>query len=394
MAQRGRREVQTPSGGAKRSGGAPLRCFAVSPPRFEDLVEAELRGLGLDTRTTEGGVEFTATWVDLWRANLWCRVASRVLVRVAEFAAETFPTLDRGLRGLPWAAWLPPAAPLAVSVAKHKTRLYHTGKVAEVALEALGAAAGARLAGEAEEALGLYLRLEGPRVSVSLDTSGEHLHRRGYRAHAGPAPLRENLAAGLLLRAAWDGSEPLYDPFCGSGTLPLEAAHLALGLAPGLRRGFAFERLPSFRPDAWQALRDEASARVLPELTAPIFASDRDVGALALTARAARSAGLADYVQVARLDVAEVEVPAPRGLVATNPPYGVRLGGAASALGSLGRALAGPLRGWRWGVVAAEGGASAERLGLAVRERFSFRSGGLRLQWVQGGPAVAAVEAW
>jgi putative N6-adenine-specific DNA methylase len=278
-----------------------------------------------------------------------------------------------------------------VHAAKHKTRLYHTGKVAEVVLRALAGSAGVREAADGEEPLAVHVRIDGPRVAVSLDTSGEHLHRRGYRTEAGPAPLRENLAAGLLMRAGWNGAEPLLDPFCGSGTFPVEAALLALRMAPGLGRAFAFERLPSFRPGAWATLRSEAAERAGRALPAPILASDQDGGALALTARAARRAGLADHVQVARLEVGELTAPAPGGLVATNPPYGVRLAGAAAALGGLGRALRGPLRAWRWAAILPAGSGAAEgRLGLPIRERFLFRSGGLRLQWSQGGPASAA----
>lgn len=381
----------SPAAATSRRGGARLLdAFAVSPPRFEDLVEAELRALGVAVRRVEGGVELRGGWPDLWRANLWCRVAGRVLVRAAEFEAATFPELDRRLRAVAWAEWLPPGAPVEVHAAKRKTRLYHTGKVAEVVLGALAASVGARPAEEGEEPLAVHVRIDGPRVTVSLDTSGEHLHRRGYRTEAGPAPLRENLAAGLLLRARWDGAEPLLDPFCGSGTLPLEAALLALRVAPGLHRGFAFERLPSFRPDAWAALREEAASRARRALPAPILASDRDPGALALTARGARRAGLAEHVQVAQLEVGELDAPAPDGLVATNPPYGVRLAGAAAALGGLGRALRGPLRAWRWAaILPAASGAAEGRLGLRIRERFPFRSGGLRLQWTQGGPEGA-----
>ena len=339
-------------------------------------------------------MEFRGGWADVWRANLWCRVASRILVRVAEFTAETFPELDRGLRAVPWAEWLPPGAPLEVRAAKHKTRLYHTGKVAEIVLEALAATAGARPAAEGEEPLTVHVRIDGPRATVSLDASGYHLHRRGYRTEAGPAPLRENLAAGLLLRARWDGAEPLLDPFCGSGTFPVEGAMLALRIAPGLRRSFAFERFPSHRAEAWAALKAVAQAAARRALPAPVRGSDRDPAAVALTARSARRAGLADHVQVGNLEVGELEVQAPSGLLATNPPYGHRLAGSQAALGDLGRALRGPLREWRWAAILPEGrGAAEARLGLSVSERFPFRSGGLRLQWAQGGPANSTEES-
>jgi putative N6-adenine-specific DNA methylase len=375
----------------------------VSPPGFEDLVEAELRALGLDTHRVAGGVEFTGSWPDVWRANLWCRVASRVLVRVAEFSAETFPSLEKGLAAVTWGEWLPPGAAVDVRAAKHKTRLYHTGKVAEVLSGVLGKALGVGPPGEAERGEGrdgegsgdnahrLHVRIDGPRVTVSLDTTGEHLHRRGYRVEAGPAPLRENLAAALLLRARWDGSEPLLDPFCGSGTFPIEAALLALRIPPGRGRAFAFEGLPGFRPKDWNSVRGKAEAGILRVLPAPVFGSDRDPRAVALAARSARRAGLADHVQVAVAELAELEAPAASGLLVANPPYGVRLGGEGSALRSLGAALRGSFAGWRWAAVVPEENRRAGReLGLPATERLVFRSGGLRLHWAQGGPASAA----
>lgn len=374
----------------RRGGKASLEAFAVGPPGFEDLVEAELRALSLGTHRVAGGVEFTGAWRDVWRANLWCRVASRVLVRVAEFPAETFPALEKGLAAVAWAEWLPPGAAVDVRAAKHRTRLYHTGKVTEIVSGALGKALGARPAGDGEGGHRLLVRIDGPRVTVSLDTSGPHLHRRGYRAEAGPAPLRENLAAALLLRARWDGSEPLLDPFCGSGTFPVEAALLALRIPPGRGRTFAFEGLPGFRRTAWDAVREEAEAGILPSLPAPVFGSDRDPRAVALAARSARRAGLADHVRVAVAEVGELEAPTDSGLMVANPPYGVRLGGEASALRALGVALRDSFATWRWAVIVPDGNRRAEReLGLPAAERFSFRSGGLRLLWVQGEPERA-----
>ncbi|MBI5016543.1 MAG: hypothetical protein HZB55_13770 [Deltaproteobacteria bacterium] len=381
---RGRRKVPLRSVRARKADRG-ITVFAVSPPGFEDLVEAELRSLGLGTRREAGGVGFTGSWPDVYRVNLQSRVASRVLVRVAEFPAETFPALEKGLAAVAWDVWLPHGAAVDLRAAKHRTRLYHTGKVAEVALGVLAKVLGARPAGDETDAHRLLLRIDGPRVTVSLDTSGAHLHRRGYRVEAGPAPLRETLAAGLLLRARWDAAEPLLDPFCGSGTFPIEAALLSLRIPPGRGRAFAFERLPGFQADAWSAAQAEAEGCVLAGLPAPVFGSDQDPRAVALAARSARRAGLADHVQVAVADVTELEAPAGSGLLVANPPYGLRLAGERSALRSLGTALRGPFAGWRWAVVAAGADRRAEReLGLPGGERLPFRSGGLRLQWVMG----------
>jgi putative N6-adenine-specific DNA methylase len=230
------------------------------------------------------------------------------------------------------------------------------------------------------------LRIVGAKVTVSLDTSGEHLHRRGYRAEAGRAPLRENLVAGLLLRAGWDGSEPLIDPLCGSGTFPIEAALRALRIPPGWLRRFAFEGLPSFDARRWEVVRSRAEARVRDALPHPVFASDRDPEALRLTTRSARRAGVAEQLQVALTDLDGVAPPVPSGLLVTNPPHGVRLGGEHAARRALGDALRGPFRRWRWGVVLA--GKGAETLpGIQPTAVYGFRSGGLRLRLALGEPS-------
>ncbi len=252
---------------ASRRPTPPLRAFAVCPPGFEDLVEAELRELGLRAEGREvGGVEFAATWTDVWRVNLWSRLASRVLVRVAEFEATGFPGLRRGLRGVDWGEWLPRGCSLATRVSKSRTRLYHTGRVAEEVAGVLSSEHDARAAHPEEATGALYVRIQGPRVSVSLDTSGVHLHRRGYRPERAEAPLRENLAAGLIRRSGWTGGEAFLDPLCGSGTLAVEATLLGLGRAPGHQA----RKPESFTPKTWAtagrippmySLRPEVSVR-------------------------------------------------------------------------------------------------------------------------------------
>jgi len=374
-----------------------LSFFAVSPPGFEDLVAGELRALELEPVIGDGGVGFVGSWEDIYRANLWCRVASRVLVRVAGFEARGFRDLERGLGRVPWAEWLPAGCAVDVRAASHRSRLWHTGKVAEVAAGVLTAAVAARPA-KGEGALRLLVRAADRSVTVSLDTSGEHLHRRGYRPAGGRAPIRENLAAGLLLRAGWGGSEPFLDPMCGSGTLAVEAALLARGAAPGLRRRFAFESFPSWNAGTWGRVREDAEDRFR-RPAAPILASDRDPGAVRLLAAAARAAGVAEDLQVAVAELRELEPPVPTGFLAANPPYGRRLGGGKQAYAALGSALRGPFRDWRWAVVVASP-AAGRALGIAPAAAHSFRSGGLRLQLALGQPAgtpgdrVEELGAW
>jgi len=360
---------------------ARIEAFAVAPPGFRDLVARELRDLGFSgVEEEEGGARFRCGWEGVLRANLWCRVASRVLVRVGRFTATDWRALKRGLVRVPWGEWLPRGCGVEVRAAKRASPLYHTGRIARIGYEALEEALGAV---RGPGAFRVQIRVVGADVTVSLDTSGEHLHRRGYRSRIGPAPLRENLAAGLVLRAGWRGTEPFLDPMCGSGALAIEAAWIALGVPPGGRRRFAFEGFVRHDPDLWQTLRSGAVARARRELPAPVFASDRDPMALARTAAAARAAGLAELLQVARADVAEVAPPAEGGLVLTNPPYGRRLAGRGGALAALGSALRGSLARWRWAVVVA-GPGDEHRLGLRPVDRHPFRHGGLSLYLAVG----------
>lgn len=363
---------------------SPLTAFAVSPPGFEALVAAELEPLvSAGVQAVPGGVTFPGDWPAVYRANLWSRVASRILVRVTEFEATRFARLAAGFAAVPWGEWLPAACAVELRVTCRTSRLYHSGRVRQELAAVLATALGARAVPAGEEGLRLYVRLERDRATVSLDTSGEHLHRRGYRDHAGAAPLRENLAAGLLARAHWQPSEALFDPCCGSGTFPVEAARWAMGTAPGAQRTFAFQRLPTFQSEIWQEMLDSAGPAGVP--AAGIYAADRDPAALALAVRSARQAGVADVVQVAAMSLEELEAPGPSGLVIANPPYGRRLSGASEAYRALGRALRGPLRGWRWAIVAA-GDAACRALGMTPQISHSFRNGGFAVRLLLGGP--------
>jgi len=372
------------SRGSRADSPRPLTAFAISPPGFEDLVQAELARLGLaGVQAVRGGVTFEGDWPSVYRANLWSRVASRILVRVTEFEATRFARLAAGFAAVPWGEWLPSACAVELRVTCRASRLYHSGRVRQELAAVLATAVGAREVAAGEGGLRLYVRLEVDRATVSLDTSGEHLHRRGYRDHAGAAPLRENLAAGLLARAGWQPTEALFDPCCGSGTFPVEAARWAAGTAPGAQRAFAFQRLVSFQLEGWQrVLRSAGPAAVS---TARVYAADRDPAALALAVRSARRAGVADLVQMAAMSLEELEAPEPSGLVIANPPYGRRLTGASGAYRALGRALKGPLRGWRWAVVTA-GDEACRALEMTPQTSHSFRNGGIAVRLLLGGP--------
>ena len=230
----------------------------------------------------------------LYRANLWLRTATRVLVRIGSFEAREFAKMRRRAGTLPWERFVDPSRPVTVSAAQSGSRLYHTGGIAENLTAAIGDRLRAPLAAEdAGEAQKVLVRGVADVFTVSVDSSGELLHRRGWRQEIAHAPLRETLAAALLLLCGWDPSTPLVDPMCGAGTLPLEACASPCGSRPGCRA--ASPSPPGRRFDAarFAALHAEAEAARLPAPAAPIVGSDRSPAAITAAQHNAERAGLA-----------------------------------------------------------------------------------------------------
>ena len=370
---------------------APLRTealdwFAAVTPGGEAAAAQEIAALGAaqDVSAVPGGVEFRGDFALGARANLWLRLPTRILLRLGGVEARDFAVLRRRAARLPWASVLRSDARLCLSVSQRGSRLYHTGAIAESVALALRAALGGDVAvgTRASEGAPLVLvRGERDRWTFSLDASGERLHRRGWRLDAGPASLRETLAALVLALCRWDPSEPLADPLCGSGTFAIEAASRALGLAPGAQRRFACESWSLGTQDLWGRLRDEVQRARRDRAPAPILAADRDALALEAARRNAGRAGCAASIRFVCSDLEALEPPPGPGLVLINPPYGRRLG-ARSELGelytSLGRALRERFAGWRVGVLVPEPRLESA-LGLRVLERHALRNGGLRV---------------
>jgi putative N6-adenine-specific DNA methylase len=345
----------------------PHNFYAVAAPGLEDLCARELESLPerVEGITPDhGGVHFEGRLPAAYAANLHLRTASRVLMRVAAFEAQRFDQLERQTAAIPWELYLP-AAPVRVRAALHNSRLYHSGAAAQRVREAAAArlaAAGAAPSASLPGASGgdIYLRAANNRFTLSVDSSGPHLHRRGLKTWPGRAPLRETLAAAALLLAGYDGRRPLLDPMCGSGTFALEAAAMAKGIPAGWCREFAFRHWPAFRPGAWAHLRRQA-AQGLHRLATPlVLASDHDPAACALLEQGVAAAGLEDAVRVDCRDFLAThaaDLPLEKGLVALNPPYGRRLGNADQGR-EVFRAVAGQLRtefrGWRAVVVVPE----------------------------------------
>jgi putative N6-adenine-specific DNA methylase len=299
---------------------------------LELLVAGELAGLARAYPlhvgdSAAGGVEFRAGPAGLYAAQVHLRVASRVLVRLGAFRATAFGELERHAARLPWAEFVPPTHRVQFRVTSRKSRLYHQDAIAERLHASVVAAVGAPPAqAEATPAQEFIVRLFRDQCTVSADASGELLHRRGYRQAVAKAPVRETLAAAMLLGVGWDGEAPLIDPMCGSGTIPIEAALLARRIAPGLSRRFACMAWPGFDAPAWEQVIARAREAVRPRAPVPILGSDRDAGAIAAAAGNAERAGVADDIVWSRAAISAIRPPAGPGWIVTNPPYGIRIG--------------------------------------------------------------------
>lgn len=384
---------------AKSSG---FEIFASTAPGLESITAGELKSLGIRGRQEPGGVAFSGDLDRIYRSNLWLRTASRVIVRLGRFHASTFFELERRAKRLPWERFLPPTGDVRLRVTCRKSKLYHSDAVAERVLAAISASAtrdvGVRKESSDDDAIGdgpsasdaertlpsqlFIVRIVHDECEISADTSGELLHRRGYRQEIAKAPLRETIAAAMVLASGWKGDSPLLDPMCGSGTIPIEAAMIALKIAPGARRRFQFMDWPEFNARQWGEILAEASA-VATEQPLEIAGRDRDAGAIQAATRNAERAGVARTIgfgaEAVSRSVRAIEASSKdQGWVLTNPPYGVRVG-AAGDLRNLYAALAAPFANrprWRLGVLTSDS-ALVYNTGLKMKARFSTSNGGI-----------------
>lgn len=300
--------------------------FVVTAPGLEEICCAEVLALGLDdVRPSSGGVAFSGGLRELYSANLHLRTATRVLVRIGELKATDFPELFRKTLRLPWGSFLRPDTAVEIRATAHRSRLIHTGRIVETVNAAIDRALGrcsSDVVGGFKQLI--LVRFDEDSCTISCDSSGELLHKRGYRSAVGAAPLRETLAAAALLLLGWDGSIPLCDPLCGSGTIAVEGGLIATNRPPGRHRQFAFMHWPGYRHGLWQALTQDADRKiVLP--SSPIYASDSDSRVLSVAEQNAKQAGVADLIDFSCSELQALSVHTMPGLVVCNPPYGIRL---------------------------------------------------------------------
>lgn len=329
--------------------------FATCPRGLEPTLSAELEALGLDgVAPTAGGVGFTGAFTTCYRVNLESRIASRVLWRIAHARYRNEEDIYRAAQALPWPIWFGPERTIRVDVAAIRSPLrsldFITLRIKDAVCDNFRAAHGTRPDVDTRQPdVRIHAFLTRDEITLYLDTSGDALFKRGRREAAGTAPLRENLAAGILRLAGWEPEMPLLDPMCGSGTFLIEAALIALDIAPGVTRSFGFEKLANFDERQWRALKDEAIRR-RNSIRPMIFGSDIDAAAIDDARSNLALAGLENAVQLTRASVLDVTAPAPAGIIVANPPYGVRVGEPeklAAFYPKLGDALKRNFAGWR-----------------------------------------------
>ncbi|AUH32196.1 THUMP domain-containing class I SAM-dependent RNA methyltransferase [Paracoccus tegillarcae] len=363
----------------------PFEIFLVATPGLEAPLAAEAAGLGFEPEIQPGGLTVHGHWPDIWRANLMLRGATRVLVRIGAFRAMHLAQLDKRARKFPWDQFLRPDVAVRVEATSRKSRVYHAGAITQRFERAISEELGAPIAADAP--ITIKIRIEDDLCTISLDTTGESLHKRGHKQAVAKAPMRETMAAMFLREMGFDGSQPVLDPMCGSGTFVIEAAEMAAGLVAGRARGFAFEQLAGFDVAALTPLR---GAEPVTRPATQFFGSDRDAGAVRMSGENAMRAGVADWVRFETRSVADLQRPeGPAGIVIINPPYGARVGNKGPLYGlhaAMGQVLRDRFAGWRVGIVTSEGGL-AKATGLPFQPAGPIVAhGGLKVRLWQTGP--------
>ncbi len=368
----------------KRDGS--FEIFLATAPGLEATLCDEAKANGFRApKAVEGGVRIEGRWHDVWRANLVIRGASRVLARVDAFRVTHLTDLEKRARRTPWGDILRREVPVCVEATCKSSRIYHSGAAAQRIETAIREELGAPVSEDADVCV--RARIEKDLCTISIDTSGELLHKRGFKEAVSKAPMRENLASLFLRQCGYDGSEPVVDPMCGSGTFVIEAAEIAAGLMPGRTRRFAFEQLATFDDEVWQTLRASKKATTP---TVRFYGSDRDAGAIAMSRDNAERAGVAAFTHFEQQTISELAAPdAPPGLVIVNPPYGARIGDTKrlqSLYRALGQTLSNKFAGWRVGLITTDA-PLAKATGLPFKPPAApVPHGGLRVTLFQTGP--------
>ena len=308
------------------------KFFAPCPRGLETVLAQEMQELNAaEIRTANGGVHFSGDFKLCYNVNLQSRIASRVLWQVAHDRYQNEEDVYQVASALAWETWFDPALTIRIKVEAIRCPLksldFVTLRIKDAVCDRFRAHAGKRPSVDTDEPdIRIHAFLDAQNVTLYLDTTGEPLFKRGLRKQTGDAPLRENLAAGILRLSGWSPGIPLLDPMCGSGTFLLEATLISLNIAPGAQRHFAFEKLKNFDARSWKQLSDQSIKRQKPKVSLPIYGSDLYGNALDTTRANLAAACLEGMVQLKQANILEISAPARQGILVANPPYGERVG--------------------------------------------------------------------
>lgn len=360
--------------------------FATVARGLEELAAKELETLGAtDVQPDYCGVYFSGDRRLLYKANLWSRLAFRILVQLKKIKAFTAKELYRGVQSIDWSEHLKPHQTIAVNCTGKNKNLNHSHftalQVKNAIIDQQREQFGDRSSVDTEDPdVLINAHIHDNRCILSLDSSGHSLHRRGYRPAMGKAPLKENFAAGLLELAEWTPDLPLVDPLCGSGTFVIEGALKSMNFAPGLFQGdFGFQHWPDFDAELWQELLNEAEYAAKDTIQQPIVGQDRDEMVIQQAWTNAENCGVADHIKLACRQLEDVEAPADHGVVICNPPYGVRLGADEDLellYKTIGDMFKQRFTGWT-GYILTGNADLAKKVGLRASRRFVVYNGGI-----------------
>lgn len=307
-----------------------FKLIATCAAGIESIVGNELKHLGYKVNVENGRVRFDGDVADIAKTNLWLRTADRIKIVVGEFTAKTFEELFQGVEGLNWEDFLPLDAEFPVAGKSQKSTLHNVPSVQAITKKAIVTKMSTvyHRRTKLPETGALYpieVAINKDKVLITLDTTGSSLFKRGYRVNKGGAPLKENMAAALVLLARWYPEMPFVDPVCGSGTIPIEAALIGCNIAPGLKRNFAFEDWDWVDKDIIKQAREQAQAAIKKDIDLDISGHDIDGSMIEIAKENAVQAGVQDIVNFKQMAVKDFKTDKINGVIVANPPYGERL---------------------------------------------------------------------
>lgn len=308
-----------------------LELIATTAMGLESVAASELKKLGYRQLTVENGkITFPGKLIDICRTNLWLRTADRIRLKIGSFRAMTFDSLFEGTKALPWADFLPSHAAFPVTGKSHHSQLHSVPDCQAIVKKAVVESMKQHYATdwftEDGPMFKIQVALDRDVATLSIDTSGEGLHKRGYRQLHNQAPLKETLASAMILLSRWTPDRPFVDPFCGSGTLPIEAAMIGQNIAPGFNRSFVSEQWPAFQQKEWEKAREEVEDLANYQQSLMIHGSDIDHQMIELSEHNAAEAGFSGLIDFKQMQVADFTTRQEHGCMIGNPPYGERMG--------------------------------------------------------------------